>query len=160
VENKPTHRRVKTRAAQVCAALNAAGARYLVMGGTACALHGYLRYTRDVDILIEKSRDNVERVLAALGGLGYGFASRLTPEDILGHPITVIGDDPAVDIFWAGVDVNYRSAAPNALTVDLDGVTVPLIGLDDLIRSKRTGRAQDVADIEALEQIRKLKTES
>ena len=150
---------MKTRAADVCAALNAAGAHYLVMGGTACALHGYLRYTRDVDILIEKSRDNVERVLEALSGLGYGFASRLTADDILGHPITVIGDDPAVDIFWAGVDMNYRTAIPNALITDLDGVLVPVIGLDDLIKSKRTGRAQDTADIEALEQIRKLKAE-
>lgn len=159
MENDPSHRRVKIRAAEVCAALNAAGARYLVMGGTACALHGYLRYTRDVDILIEKSRDNVERVLAALGKLGYGFASRLTADDILSHPITVIGDDPAVDIFWAGMEVNYRTAVPHAVEVELDGVAVPLIGLDDLIRSKRTGRAQDTADIEALEQIRRLRAD-
>lgn len=148
-----------TRAGQVCAALNAAGARYLVMGGTACALHGYLRYTRDVDILIEKSRENAARVLAALAGLGYGFASRLTPDDILAHPITVIGDDPAVDIFWAGTEINYLTASPNAVTVELDGVLVPLVGLDDLIRSKRTGRAQDLADVEALESIRRLRTE-
>ena len=63
-------------------------------------------------------------------------------------------------IFWAGVEVNYRIAKPNAITVDLDGVNVPLLSLDDLIASKRTGRAQDLADIEALETIRRLKAES
>lgn len=157
MEDSSAARRVTTRVVEVCGALNEAGARYLVMGGTACVLHGHLRYTRELDILIEKSRENVERILAALSGLGYGFARSLTPDDILGHPITVIGDDPAVDIFWAGIGVNYKLAAPNAIDVEVEGVRIPVIGLDDLIKSKRTNRLQDAADIEVLETIKRLR---
>ena len=158
MEGSSPHRHVTVRVVEVCAALNAARARYLVMGGSACVLHGYVRATRDVDILIERSRLNAERVLEALAGLGAGFANRLTADDVLAQPITVIGDDPAVDIFWAALGVNYAIAAPRATSVVVEGVAIPLISLDDLITSKRTGRAQDVADIEALEMIRQLRT--
>ncbi len=52
--------------------------------------------------------------------------------------------------------MKYDQAAPRAGTVDVDGVKIPLISLDDLIETKRTGRLQDAADIEALEEIRRL----
>lgn len=157
MEGRPPHRRVTLRAVEVCAALTAAGVRYLVMGGTACVLHGYLRGTRDVDILIEPSRANAERVLDALATLGAGFASRLTADELLAAPITVIGDDPAVDVFTAAIGVNYASAAPRAVTMNVDGVAIPVLAIDDLIATKRTGRALDAEDVTALEMIRQLR---
>src|SRR5213079_1497012 len=65
----------KPPVATVCAALNRAKARYLVIGCVACILHGYARATDDVDILIERTEANAARVLAALARVGYGFAS-------------------------------------------------------------------------------------
>jgi len=141
--------------AGICAALNRGKAKYLVIGGIACILHGYARATDDVDILIERTEANVARVLKALGGLGYGFAREWTPAEILKRPITVIGDDPRVDVFTIAWKVKYEQAAPNAGTVDVDGIRIPLIALDDLIETKRTGRLQDAADIEVLEEIRR-----
>lgn len=157
MESSSPHRRVTLRAVEVCAALNAGGARYLVMGGTACVLHGYLRGTRDVDILVERSRANVERVLDALATLGAGFASRMTADELLSAPITVIGDDPAVDVFTAAISVNYALAAPRAVTMHVDGVAIPVLSIEDLIATKRTGRAIDAEDIKALESIQKLR---
>lgn len=148
---------MRSRTIQVCAALNASGAKYLVIGGAACVLHGYVRATTDVDILIEPTRENAERVLEALSTVGYGFARELTPEEILARPITVIGDDPGVDVFLGAWSINYRLALPGATRVDVDGVEVPLVSLDDLIASKRSGRPQDVADVEALEHIKRLR---
>jgi len=87
------------RAAQVCAALNGAGAHYLVIGGVACILHGYIRATKDVDILIEQTLENAERVLQGLEGVGYGFAREWLAEEVVRKPITIIGDDPRVDLF-------------------------------------------------------------
>jgi len=139
----------------VCAALNRAKARYLVIGGIACILHGYARATEDIDILIERTEANVARVLKALGALGYGFAREWTTAEILKRPITVIGDDPRIDVFTVAWKIKYEQAAPNASAVDVDGIRIPLIGLDDLIETKRTGRLQDAADIEALEEIRR-----
>lgn len=146
----------KAIAAQVCEALNDAGARYLVIGGIACILHGHVRATTDLDILIEKTPENAAAVLAALGAVGYGFAQEWRPAEILARPITVIGDDPAVDIFTVAVGVRYAAAAERSLVVEVDGVPIPVLHIDDLIASKRTGRLQDAADIEVLEEIRRL----
>ena len=144
-------------ATQVCAALNEESARYLVIGGIACILHGYVRATTDVDILVERSAENIRRVLDALSAVGYGFAKEFTVEDILAKPITIIGDDPAVDIFQVAWSVKYDQAVDRSSVVEVDGVRIPLIGLDDLIATKRTGRPLDTADVEALEEIRRLR---
>jgi len=145
------------RAAQVCAALNGAGAHYLVIGGVACILHGHVRATKDVDILIERTLENAGRVLDGLEDVGYGFARDWTAEEILGKPITIIGDDPRVDLFTVAWSVKYEDAIHRSTTVDAEGVTMPLVGLDDLIATKRTGRPQDTADLEVLEEIRRLR---
>jgi hypothetical protein len=52
-------------------ALEAANVRYLVAGGLAVGAHGYLRFTKDVDIVIQLIPDNIERTFAALASLGY-----------------------------------------------------------------------------------------
>src|SRR5205809_455443 len=93
----------------------------------------------------------------ALARVGYGFASEWAADEILKRPITVIGDDPAVDVFTVAWKVKYEQAAPRAEVVDVEGVRIPLIALDDLIETKRTGRLQDAADIEVLEEIRRLR---
>jgi len=144
-------------ATRVCATLNEHGAKYLVIGGIACVLHGYVRATTDVDILIERSLENARRVLDALGAIGWGFAQEWRAEEVLARPITVIGDDPQVDIFTVAWSVNYDGAVARATTVTVEGVDIPLIGLDDLIETKRTGRPLDAADIETLEEIRRLR---
>jgi predicted nucleotidyltransferase len=145
----------QTIAARVCAALNGGGAEYLVIGGVACILHGYIRATTDVDILIARTSPNAERVLQSLETVGYGFAREWLPEEILKRPITVIGDDPAVDVFTVAWNVKYEDAVKRSSTVLVEGVQIPVIGLDDLIETKRTGRLQDAADIEVLEEIRR-----
>ena len=145
----------KPPVATVCAALNRAKARYLVIGGIACILHGYARATDDIDILIERTEENADRVLKALATLGYGFARAWTATEILKRQITVIGDDPRVDIFTVAWSIKYAQAAPRSDTVAVAGVRIPLIGIDDLIATKRTGRLQDAADIEVLEEIRR-----
>jgi len=144
-------------AAQVCGALNAAGANYLVIGGVACILHGYVRATTDVDILIERTVTNGERVLAALAAIGYGFAREWGAKELLARPVTVIGDDPAVDVFTVAWKVKYERAVRHHERVSVAGVTIPYIGLDDLIGTKRTGRLQDAADLEVLEEIKRLR---
>lgn len=154
----PRGPRPELTAAAVCAALNAAGARYLVIGGIACILHGYVRATSDIDLLIERTLDNAERVLAALATTGYGFARDWNPRELLARPITVIGDDPAVDVFTVAWTIKYDGAVGRSQSAVVEGVTIPYIGLDDLIATKRTGRLQDAADIEVLEEIRRLRS--
>jgi hypothetical protein len=150
----------KAIAVQVCEALNGAGAEYLIIGGIACVLHGYVRATTDVDILIGRTSKNAHRVLKALATVGYGFAREWTAEEILVRPVTVIGDDPAIDVFTVAWKVKYEQAAKRSSVIDVDGVPIPLISIPDLIETKRTGRPLDAADIEALEEIQRLRAAS
>jgi aminoglycoside-2''-adenylyltransferase len=143
--------------AQVCRALNKADAKYLVIGGIACILHGYVRATTDLDILIERSPGNAERILRGLAKLGYGFAGELTANELVARPITVIGDDPAVDIFTVAWTVKYEQAVARGVSAEVEGVHIPYISLEDLIATKRTGRLQDAADIEVLEEIKRVR---
>ena len=158
MEDDAQRRRIgpEMRAAQVCAALNSAGAHYLVIGGVACILHGHVRATKDVDILIEKTLDNATRVLEGLGEVGYGFAREWSAEEVIRKPITIIGDDPRVDLFTVAWSVKYDDAIVRSTTVEAEGVTIPLVGLEDLIATKRTGRPQDTIDLKALEEIQRV----
>ena len=145
------------RLALVCRLLNEAGVRYVIVGGFALALHGAVRATKDVDVLIEPSLENARRALDALGGLTFGLAREIAPEDVLSKPVTIIGDDPRVDLLTRAWNTQYADAAPGRLTAHVDGVEVPYADLETLIRSKQTGRLQDQADVEQLERIRDLR---
>lgn len=145
-----------SRLVTVCRLLNEAGAAYVVVGGFAVALHGVVRATKDIDILIEPTLENARRVLRALEGLAWGVSREVDPADVVANPITVIGDDPRVDLLSLAWSVRYADAAPTMQRVEIEGVEIPFADLDTLIRSKRTGRFQDMADVESLEQVRRL----
>lgn len=147
----------RTRLAEVCAALNEHGARYVLVGASAMQLWGYVRATRDFDILIEATVENAERVLEALNGLGFGLAREWLAPEIVEKAVTVLGDVPRVDILTVAWSIRYPEAASEAETFELEGVPIPAASIDHLIASRRTGRLQDAADIEALEEIRRLR---
>jgi predicted nucleotidyltransferase len=152
-------------------ALNDARVRYLVVGGLAVVAHGHVRFTADVDLLLDLDEHNLERALAALEDLGYSarapvplrdFADRAKRESWIHekgltvfslfsdkHPATEIDlfvDDPL------GFDDAYARAAVMEVG---PGITATFVGLDDLIRLKRAaGRPQDMLDIEQLDAIR------
>ncbi len=153
-----TERVYETRLGRVCSALNRERARYLVVGATAMQLWGSSRSTRDVDILIEPTLANAERVLRALATLGFGFAADLDPADVVARPVTMVGDMPNVDILTRAWNVRFTDAAPRAATFRVEGVSIPAVSIDDLIASKQTGRLQDLADIEVLMAIRAVRS--
>ena len=138
------------RVLRVCRLLNRHRARYLLAGGVAANLHGSVRATRDVDILVPKDRQNTARVLAALAELPYGVAAELDPEQVIEKPITIVGDDPRVDILTVAWNVTFERADRTKVVRRIAGVRVPYLGLAELLRSKRTGRAGDLADIDVL----------
>lgn len=147
----------ETRVARVCSRLNAQRARYLVVGATAMQLWGTTRATRDIDILIEPTVTNARRVLRALSSLGFRLAAEHLAEDVAARAVTMIGDSPNVDILTRAWNVEWGDARHRSTTFDVEGVAVPTASIEDLIESKRTGRLQDAADIEILEEIRRLR---
>jgi hypothetical protein len=147
----------ETRVARVCSRLNAERAKYLVVGATAMQLWGTTRATRDIDILIEPTVANARRVLRALASLGFGLAAEHMAEDVAARAVTMIGDTPNVDILTRAWNVTWKQARTRATAFDVEGVPVPTAAIEDLIESKRTGRLQDAADIEVLEEIQRLR---
>ena len=69
------------RALLVCRLLNRARVRYLVAGAVAGNLHGVVRATKDVDLLIPRDPANAARLLQALSALPYGIAAKLDPHE-------------------------------------------------------------------------------
>jgi hypothetical protein len=128
----------------------------VIVGGFALALHGAIRATKDIDVLIEPTLENARRALEALRGLTYGVARELDPAEVITRPITIVGDDPRVDLLTIAWSVRYADAAPSLLRLRVEDVEIPVADLETLIRSKQTGRLQDRADVETLEQLKRL----
>src|ERR1041385_2770999 len=110
-----------------------------------------------IDVLIEATVPNARRVLAALGEVGFGFAKEWLAEEVAAKPVTIIGDSPRVDILTVAWSVHYPEAVRDATVFTVEGVKIPAASIEHLIASKRTGRLQDAADIEVLEEIRRLR---
>lgn len=146
-----------SRLVTVCRVLNASGVRYAVVGGFALAFHGVIRATKDVDILIEPTLENATRALKALEGLKWGIAREIDPGEVVAKPLTIIGDEPRVDLLTLAWSVRYADAAPRIDRVQIEGVEVPFVDLDTLIRTKQTDRLQDKADVEELERVKQLR---
>lgn len=138
---------------RVCSLLNAHSAKYLVIGGHACILHGLVRTTEDVDILVEDSDENLKKVIAALSEMKGGAAKELTPRDLLENVVVKIADEVEVDVSRSAWRISFNDAIDSALHVEIDGVDVPYVDLKTLIATKETPREQDRADIVGLKRL-------
>ncbi len=155
----------------VLSALNRAGVRYLVVGGVAVVLHGLLRTTADLDLVLHLERENVLRAMRALESVGYrprapvaadSFADEATRRrwaDEKGLTVFSMWSPahPAleVDIFVAE-PLPFEVAYARAIRVPLERTEATLVSLDDLIALKRlAGRPMDLQDIAGLEALRR-----
>src|SRR4051812_6791865 len=91
----------------VCALLNRHAAQYLIVGAQAAILHGHIRTTEDVDILIPEDEANHARVIAALSELQDHAASELTPRDLVENIVVKIADEVEVDVSTRAWKVSY-----------------------------------------------------
>ena len=138
------------RVLRVCRLLNRHRARYLLAGGVAANLHGSVRATKDVDILVPRDVSNMARLLDALSELPFGVARGLDAAEIAAKPITIVGDDPRVDILTVAWTVSFETAWPRRMVRRIAGVRVTYLSRADFVASKQTGRPADVADIQRL----------
>lgn len=150
--------------------LNDAGVRYVVVGGFAVVVHGYARFTADIDLMLDLSQENVLSALRVLKNEGYApripvpielFADTATREswvrdknmlayglDSDRHPMT------HVDIFAAN-PLDFEATFEQAVRREVaDGVEITVISLESLIYLKQlAGRPQDTLDIEYLKRL-------
>ena len=130
------------------------GVEYVIVGGYALAFHGHPRYTGDLDFLVRATQENAERVHRAI--VSFGFASiDVSPEDFTREgQVVQLGQPPnRIDILTSLTGVSFDEVWNSRVSGTIAGLKVSLIDRDSLIKNKRAlGRAQDLADIAALEQ--------
>jgi hypothetical protein len=141
---------------KLLAKLARADVKFIIVGGVAVALNGFLRTTEDVDILIESSADNVTRLLNALGNFGEGHARELSRTDFSDSEgaIRIIEDFP-LDVFTIMRGNRYADLVGATKSTRIGDVDVRYLSADALIALKRDSqRDQDRIDISALRSLR------
>ena len=133
--------------------LNDNGVRYLVVGGYAVALHGHPRYTKDIDIWLDLSLENARRVVRALDQFGFSSLGLGAKDFYQTDQIIQLGYPPnRIDLHNSLAGVDFEESYATRILVEVDGVRVSFIGLENLKKSKlAAGRLQDLADLENLE---------
>jgi hypothetical protein len=134
----------------------AEGVQYILVGGQAVRLNGFLRATEDIDILLPRSLDNGRRVIRALGFLGAssdldpGWFD-VDPED----PENIrIADDLLIDLLFAANGETFESLQPHVRSLEVDGVVIHTLDIEGLLKTKTDYRDKDRIDRAALQRLR------
>ena len=135
------------------ALFNAHKVEYVIVGGYALAFHGAPRYTGDIDVLVRAEEANATRILAALSDFGFSELDLSVNDFSDPDRVLQLGMPPVrIDILTSLTGITWQEASTDTLDLDYGGIPVRVVGREALLANKRaTGRAQDLADIEALE---------
>ncbi|MBC7258494.1 MAG: hypothetical protein H5T65_04555 [Chloroflexi bacterium] len=127
--------------------------RYLVIGGYAVAIHGYPRYTKDIDIWIEPTPENAARIVKALEQFGFGSLGLKAEDFLVPDQVIQLGYPPnRIDLLTTALGVEFGTCYASRVEVEVDGVIVNFIDLENLKKNKKAvGRLQDLADLENLQ---------
>lgn len=126
------------------------GAEYMIVGGYAVGVHGYPRYTGDLDIWLSPTRGNAERVMRALSDFGFG-GLHITVDDLTKeNNVIQLGQPPLrIDLLMSIDGVLFEECYANRKEETFDGLQMNFIGYHDLVKNKKaSGRHRDLDDVE------------
>ncbi|MFN3852326.1 MAG: hypothetical protein ACK4NY_23015 [Spirosomataceae bacterium] len=126
---------------------------YLIVGGYAMAFHGRPRYTGDLDIWIDISEANAQKMLLVINEFGFSSLGFEKEDFLEANLINQIGYPPLrIDILTSIDGINFKEAFAQKQEIKIDEFAVNYIGLNHLIQNKQTtGREQDKIDVKALQ---------
>lgn len=131
--------------------------KYCIIGSFAVGYHGYPRFTKDIDILVEPAQKNAKKIIKAIGEFGI-TSPDLTEEDFSQeNKIVQLGYDPVrIDILTSIQGFKFKDIWNNKVIGTYGKERVFFIGYNELIRSKKKAkRPQDLVDLEKLVRIRR-----
>jgi hypothetical protein len=135
--------------------LNEAAVEYALIGGYAIAAHGYVRFSEDVDILVDPSAENAKRWIAALARLPDGASRELSGEEDIfareGQYAVRINDEFTVDVLPAACGHPWGELKPYIEDLEVDGTPLRVLGLEGLLKTKEGMRDKDRADRKVIE---------
>lgn len=136
----------------VFASLKKHDVKYVIIGGIAAVLHGVPRATFDLDILIEASPENAQRLLDAFLDARMGTAALITASELLTYEITVFNDWVRIDVQTSTPGLAFEKAWRDRVSMEYQGQTFYVVSREDLVASKRAaGRDVDLEDVRLLE---------
>jgi len=140
--------------------LNKCKVRYIMVGGFAVNMNGYIGATKDSDIWLEDSAENRKNFRKAYAELGYGdFPAFETMDFAPGWTQFYIADGIILDIMTSmkGLeDKSFTECMERARIADLEGIRVPLLHINELLTNKKAvGRPKDQLDVLELEKIKR-----
>ena len=148
---------------KICVALREAGVRYAVVGGYAVALHGAVRGTIDVDVVLRWTEQSLTGAEAALNGIGLVSRLPVTAREVFafrdeyaknGNLIAWSFYNPDDPLEQVAIIITYDLTGKRTRQVNLPSGPVQVLSIKDLIDMKRvSGRPQDMEDIRALERL-------
>jgi hypothetical protein len=134
--------------------LNAQKVEYLIVGAHALAFHGYIRATKDIDLYVRPTAANAERVMAALDAFGFGQVGLEAKDFQEPDQIIQLGYPPVrIDLITSLTGISWDRAAEGRCQGEYGGTPAPFLGRAELVANKKaSGRPQDLADADRLEQ--------
>lgn len=135
-------------------ALNDNKVRYILVGGFSVILHGYSRTTGDMDIWVERTKENYQKIKLAFEEFGMPVFD-MTEENFLRHQnwdVFTFGNPPAaIDMMIAVKGLDFTETFNNSVVFEDDELSIRTIHKNDLIKAKKSaGRAKDLDDLENL----------
>lgn len=131
---------------KVCAALNAAGADYIVIGGMAMVAHGFNRGTEDIDLLIDRAVENIAKLRQALSILPDNAVQQVRDTDIEAYGVVRVADEVVVDLMGAACGIDFAAAKDHIEWMAFEGVKIPFASPELLLKTKQTVREKDAID--------------
>ena len=145
---------------KLCRNLNAHDVKYVIVGGFAVIRFGYIRATGDIELLVENSSENIEKIRRALSYLPDGEAQNINDTDLDEYRVVRVSGEITVDLLGRACDVTYRDTISHILTDEIQGVKIPYLKPELLIKTKMGVRPKDVQDRDYLQELMKRKKES
>ena len=158
---------------EVFTALNEKEIEYVVVGGVALVLHGVVRMTADLDLLIKMDEENIDNFIATMTELGYKPKIPVPVEDFKDpEKRRSWSEDKGMKVFsffhseksmrlidvFLEEPIDFSEVAREKKVLIAKGLSIPLVSVKHLKQLKRlSGRRQDLMDIEALEALENIK---
>ena len=132
------------------------GVEYVLVGGQAVRLNGYLRATEDIDVLVKATRTNGERIIRALDFLASSrdLDTAWFVPDAGGNIENIrVADDLLIDLLFAANGETYDSVQAHVRELMIEGTPVRVLNIDGLIKTKTDYREKDLLDKQVLARI-------
>jgi len=132
--------------------LNSLKVEYLLVGGYAVVLYGYVRYTGDIDFWINPSKENAVRLIEVLKRFGFGSLNLSIEDFTMDDQIIQLGYPPKrIDIITSVTGLKFSDCYKKSRVFSVDDISIQTISLDDLKKNKKaSGRYKDLDDLENL----------